>query len=65
MATPGLWRLSGAQLLEGYARREFSPVEALDEIYERIERLDPALHAFLALNTTTLGRPRSAPKRSG
>ena len=38
MATPGLWRLSGAQLLEGYARREFSPVEALDEIYERIER---------------------------
>ena len=61
MATPGLWRLSGAQLLEGYARREFSPVEALDEIYERIERLDPALHAFLALNTDDA---RQAAKRA-
>ena len=61
MATPGLWRLSGAQLLEGYARREFSPVEALDDIYERIERLDPALHAFLALNTADA---RQAAKRA-
>ena len=61
MATPGLWRLSGAQLLEGYARREFSPVEALDDIYERIERLDPALHAFLALNTDDA---RQAAKRA-
>ena len=51
MANEGFWRLSGTQLLEGYGRREFSPVEVLEELFERAERLNPLLHAFLAMNT--------------
>lgn len=51
MADGGFWRLTGAQLLDGYARREFSPVEVLEELFERAERLNPILHAFLAMNT--------------
>jgi len=46
----GFWRFSAAQLLAGYARREFSPVEVLDELLERVERLNPLLRAYLALN---------------
>ena len=51
MADSGFWRLSAAELLDGYAQRNFSPVEVLHELYERVDRLNPALSAFLALNT--------------
>jgi len=45
-----LWQLSASDLLDGYARRQFSPVEVVDELYERIEQLNPPLRAYLALN---------------
>ncbi len=51
MSDGGYWRLSATELLEGYRRRDFSPVEVTREVFERIERLDPKLSAFLALNT--------------
>ena len=50
MGSSGFWRLSAAELLAGYARRDFSPVEVATETFERIEKLDGRLHAFLALN---------------
>ncbi|MGH9843078.1 MAG: amidase, partial [Blastocatellia bacterium] len=50
MTNNSFWHLSGSQLLAGYARRDFSPVEVLDELLERIERLNPLLRAYLALN---------------
>lgn len=50
MADLGFWRLSGTELLEGYAKRAFSPVEVLDELLDRIDRLNPVLHAFFAIN---------------
>ena len=37
MAATALWQHSASELLEGYARRQFSPVEVLDELYARIE----------------------------
>lgn len=46
----GFWRLSAVELLDGYRRRDFSPVEVVREVFERVERLDPALSAFLALD---------------
>lgn len=46
----GFWRLTAAQLLAGYSRRDFSPVEVLDECLQRIERLNPVLRAYLAIN---------------
>ena len=48
MSDAGFWRLSATELIEGYRRRDFSPVEVTREVFERIERLDPKLSAFLA-----------------
>ncbi len=45
-----LCKLSAAQLLEGYARREFSPVDVLRATLARMDRLEPQLHAYLARN---------------
>lgn len=45
-----LWRLSAAELLEGYARRAFSPVEVTTCLLERIERKDGPLHAYLLVD---------------
>lgn len=46
----GFWRLSAAQLLEGYARRDFTPTEVTRELLYRIDRIDRHLHAYLAIN---------------
>lgn len=59
----GFWRLTAAQLLEGYAAREFSPVEVLEECLERIERLNPLLRAYLAINREDARRAAKAAER--
>ena len=41
--------LSAVQLREAYAARALSPVEVVDAILARIERLEPLLHAFITL----------------
>ena len=51
MPDAGYWRMSATELLAGYARHDFSPVEVLRELYERVDRLNPKLSSFLALNT--------------
>ena len=51
MADAGYWRMSASELLAGYARRNFSPVEVVRELFERVDRLNPKLSSFLALNT--------------
>ncbi|MCH8849191.1 MAG: amidase, partial [Chloroflexi bacterium] len=51
MLDASFWRMSATELLAGYARHDFSPVEVLSELYERVERLNPKLSSFLALNT--------------
>lgn len=45
-----LCKLSAAQLLDGYSRREFSPVEVTEATFARIAAIDGKLHAYLALN---------------
>ena len=45
-----LWELSAAELLDGYARRAFSPVEATANILERIAQKDGLLHSFLLVD---------------
>ena len=37
MSDGGYWRLSATELLDGYRRRDFSPVEVTREVFERIE----------------------------
>jgi aspartyl-tRNA(Asn)/glutamyl-tRNA(Gln) amidotransferase subunit A len=50
MARDDYWRLSATELLAGYARKDFSPVEVAASIFARIEKLNPLLNSFLALN---------------
>jgi len=45
-----LWRLSAAELLDGYARRTFSPSEVTASVLERITAKDGLLHAFLVVD---------------
>lgn len=42
--------LSATELLAGIARRELSPVEVVDHYLERIERLEPQLHAYVTVD---------------
>lgn len=44
-----LYRRSAAELLTGYARREFSPVDVTESVLARIERLDDRLNAFVTV----------------
>ncbi|HLQ35509.1 MAG TPA: amidase [Chloroflexota bacterium] len=45
-----LWQLPAAELLERYASHDLSPVEVVADTFQRIERLNPRLRAYLALN---------------
>jgi aspartyl-tRNA(Asn)/glutamyl-tRNA(Gln) amidotransferase subunit A len=42
--------LSGAELLSAYRKRALSPVEATQATLERIDRLNPALNAYLCVD---------------
>ena len=44
------WRLSAAELLAGYGRRAFSPVEVTREHLERIARMNGRLGAYLVVD---------------
>jgi aspartyl-tRNA(Asn)/glutamyl-tRNA(Gln) amidotransferase subunit A len=45
-----LWRLSAAELLDGYARRAFSPVEVTSSVLERIAQKDGQVHSFVLVD---------------
>lgn len=45
-----LWQLSAAQLLDGYARRIFSPIEVTESILARIETVNGRLSAYLTVD---------------
>ena len=44
------WRLPAAELSAAFARGEITPVEHFDALLARIERLDPALNALIAIS---------------
>jgi aspartyl-tRNA(Asn)/glutamyl-tRNA(Gln) amidotransferase subunit A len=46
----GVWTLSAGELLGLYASGDLSPVEVVAEQLERIERLNPQLNAYLAVD---------------
>ncbi|MFB9264400.1 amidase [Bradyrhizobium erythrophlei] len=41
------WHLDAAQLIEGYARRTFTPVDVTEDCLDRARNCDPSLNAFL------------------
>jgi aspartyl-tRNA(Asn)/glutamyl-tRNA(Gln) amidotransferase subunit A len=58
-----LWRLSAAGLAAGYAAGEFSPVEVVDTCLSRIDGLNPALNAVIALDGTARARAAESAAR--
>ncbi|MFJ2162698.1 amidase [Streptomyces sp. NPDC087856] len=48
--TTELTELTAVELLDGYRRREFSPVEATRATLERAEEIQPAVNAFVRLD---------------
>lgn len=44
---PALWRLTAAQLAEGYRAGAFTPVDATRACLARIEEAEPAIHAMV------------------
>jgi len=58
-----LWSLTAAQLLEGYRRHEFSPVEVTRAVMARIEGLNPKLNAFCFLSNTVLEEAKASESR--
>ncbi|MEW1827826.1 amidase [Streptomyces sp. NPDC088196] len=48
--TTELTELTAAELLDGYRRREFSPVDATRATLERAEEIQPAVNAFVRLD---------------
>ena len=45
-----LWQLSALELINAYRKKEISPVEVVADVFARIEKFNPSLSAFLALN---------------
>lgn len=60
---PEPWRLSAAELLQAYARKELSPVEVLEDVLARIERLNPLLRSYLAVNAEDARRAAKEAER--
>ena len=50
LSTDPLWQRSAANLLTGYAGREFSPVEVLDSVLERLEAVNPRINAVVTVD---------------
>jgi aspartyl-tRNA(Asn)/glutamyl-tRNA(Gln) amidotransferase subunit A len=46
-----LWQRSGAELGASYARKECTPVDVIESIYRRIEKVNPRINAFVTLNS--------------
>ena len=54
MSTTDLASLPAESMLAGYARQEFTPVDVLRAVTERIARLNPSLNAFAVMNPDAL-----------
>src|SRR5437879_10164367 len=50
--------LSASELAGGYSRREFSPVDVVDALLERIATLDDYLHCYISV-TGELARDKA------
>lgn len=46
VATEALWRLSASEMLAGFRRRSFSPVEVMAAVIGRAEAVEPEINAF-------------------
>jgi aspartyl-tRNA(Asn)/glutamyl-tRNA(Gln) amidotransferase subunit A len=47
---PELWQQPAAEIVEGYKRGEWSPVEVVNSILDRIEKINPLINAIITLD---------------
>jgi aspartyl-tRNA(Asn)/glutamyl-tRNA(Gln) amidotransferase subunit A len=59
--TTELWQKSATELSNGYARGDWSPVEIIDAVFDRIEEVNPLINAIVTLD---LDGARTAAKAS-
>ena len=52
-ADEGLCAFTATELVAGYADGSLSPVDVVDAVLDRIERLDPAVNAFCLVDPAT------------
>src|SRR5262252_5430675 len=45
-----LWQRSADKIIDGYKKRECSPVEVVDSVLDRIERINPLINAIVTLD---------------
>jgi aspartyl-tRNA(Asn)/glutamyl-tRNA(Gln) amidotransferase subunit A len=45
-----LWQRSAVKILDGYKRGEYSPVEVVDSVLDRIEKINPLVNAIVTLD---------------
>lgn len=62
-AAEAIWRVGAAGLAALYAARKLTPVEAVACFLERIERIDPGLNAFVAINPQLLSEAEESARR--
>ena len=61
-----LCSLSATDLVRGYARKQFSPVEVTRAVLERVEKLNPVLNAFCLVDRKqAMEKARQSEKRWG
>ena len=58
-----LWSLTAAQLLDGYRRHEFSPVEVAKAVLGRIEAFNPVFNAFCLVSKTIAEEAKASEAR--
>ena len=64
MATGGISQLGAGDLLRRYRKREVSPVEAVSDALDRIQRFEPAINAFVLVDADgALAQARAAEAR--
>jgi len=56
-----LWQMTAVELRQLIVKRKLSPVELLDHVYARMEKLDPKLRAFVHVDKT---KARAQAKRA-
>ena len=62
-AGTGAWRLGAAELHRAYSGGALSPVEVLDDILARSERINPGLNAIVAFDETARAAARDSEAR--
>lgn len=58
-----LYKLGAGQVAQGVASRKFSAEEYIQQVLERIEKVEPKVNAFVTVNKSAIGQAQAIDKR--